>query len=299
MILSGPVRIALLLISCQWGYSQSVAPPAFVGYRRPAPSLSVAPGQLVTFSVFGVAGRFANPILPPAGPNGFPVEVEGIRLEFSQGNLRASLPIQYVQQAACQPAATCNPVTTFTTFFPFEMRVDSDIATTLRVTERGVAVAELRLAVESDQIHIINTCDQTGQSISLAFGLPEGVCVPMVVNARDIRPVLSSRPANSGDTLLIWAYGGGTTNAAGLVEVPLTLNFTYRSAGVGGWMRGPSVTPTYAGAQGSSGPSVLYQVHFVMPGLPDGLAACTESRGNLRILVSGASSSDVAEICVR
>jgi uncharacterized protein (TIGR03437 family) len=292
-------RIALLLISYQLGYSQTSPLPAFVGYRRPATTLRVAPGQLATVSVFGVAGRFANPVLPLAGRDGFPLEVEGLRLEFSQGSLRASLAIHYLQQSSCQPGGVCSPVTTFTTVFPDEMQVDGDVAPTLRVTERGVAVAELKLEVLSDQLHVINTCDQTGQSISLAVDLPAGACVPMVVNANDIKPVLASRPAKAGDTLLIWAYGGGSTNLEAVVEVPITLNLSYRKAGGSGWLRGGSLVPTYAGAQGGKGPSVLYQFHFVVPPIPEGIANCTESRGNLRILASGTSSSDVAEICVR
>jgi uncharacterized protein (TIGR03437 family) len=299
MMFSGPVRIALLLISCQLGYSQTAPLPAFVGYRRPGTTLIVAPGQMVTISVFGVAGRFANPVLPPAGINGFPLEVEGLRLELSQGTLRASLPISYLQQSACQPSSVCNPVTTLTTLFPDEMRVDADAATTLRVTERGAAVAELKLEVLSDQIHMINTCDQTGQSIGLAIDLPVGACVPMVINANDIRPVIASRPAKAGDTLLIWAYGLGILNAEARTEVPVTLNLSYRRAGTSSWMRGPALVPTFAGGQVGGGSSILYQLHFVVPTAPEGIATCTETRGNLRILASGPSSSDVAEICVR
>ena len=44
-------------------------------------------------------------------------------------------------------------------------------------------MAEVVLNPVTDRVHVINTCDQTGISLSLASGLPGDSCTPMVMHA--------------------------------------------------------------------------------------------------------------------
>ncbi len=292
----------LLLSFSSLGHSQTVAG---FGYRLPGNSITAAPGQVMTFSVFGIAGRFETPVFPVPGPNGLPKLVSGLSVEFAQGPLTVQMDVRGVQQNACPAApAVCSPATTFTVQIPYELAVESRDTPLLRVRENAAIVAEVAIRAVTDNIHVINTCDQTGIFLSLASDVRPGTCAPMVMHARG--PLVSfNSPAVPGETLVLWAYGLGALNrpiATGFVPCcpnylavqPFSVGLSYSDPLRSPWRRLEQRIPGYAGTSGGG----LYQVHFVVPPEPADLGGCSTAAGNLRVVVSGAASADVAEICL-
>jgi uncharacterized protein (TIGR03437 family) len=290
---------------CSLGYGQTVAG---FGYTLPGNSITAAPGQVMTFSIFGVAGRFATPVFPISGPNGLPTLVSGLTVEFAQGPLTVQMSIRGVQQNACPAApAACSPATTFTVQIPYELVVESRDAAVLRVRENASLVAEVAINAVTDSVHVINTCDQTGVWLSIAVSVSPGTCAPMVTHAGT--PLVSATaPAVSGETLVLWVYGLGALNhplptsfSVDWVEQlpvavqPFNISFFYVDGLRSSWQRMEQQVPRYAGTPGGG----LYQVHLVVPPAPANIANCPTGRGNFRIVVSGPTSADVAEVCLK
>jgi hypothetical protein len=75
---------------------------------------------------------------------------------------------------------------------------------------------------------------------------------------------------------------------------PFTLSYAYYDAGRFPMQRFGVSIPPYVGTSGAG----LYQVHVVVPEAPANLGGCRTGQGNLRILLSGPSSADYAEICM-
>lgn len=273
------------------------------GYRVPSNSVAAAPGQVMTVSVFGIARRASTPILP-VPLNGLPTEVEGLTVSFVQGSASTALPIRAVQQSACPATGACSPATTFTIQIPYELNVTA--AAALEMRDTGNVVARVAISPVTDDIHIINTCDQTGIYLSVAYAVPDGLCAPMVMHAKG--PLVSATaPAKPGETLILWAYGLGaidhpipsnccqSPDELPLATQPFNIGFSYPDASRIAFRRLESSAPTYTGMPGAG----LYQVHFVVPNLPPGIPACTESKGNLKALLSGPTSADSADLCVQ
>lgn len=274
------------------------------GYRTPSNSVSGAPGQVMTVSVFGVLTRLPDPVFPVAG-NGLPTNVQGLSVTFVQGTISIPLPIRGVQQSSCPATGVCSPATTFTIQIPYELSLDSDAGATLEVRDGATVVAHVAVKPVTDAIHVINTCDQTGVYLSIAFGLPAGSCVPMVMHPGGPL-VTASAPAKPGEILVMWAYGLGaidhpiptdccsSPDQLPLATQPFNVGFSYPDANRATFRRLAQTIPTYAGMVGEG----LYQVHFFVPAVPSVLPACTELQGNLRVLVSGPNSADGADLCV-
>lgn len=276
------------------------------GYRLPGRAITAAPGQTMSVSIFGVNGRFSEPVLGLPGLNGLPTELRGISLDFVQGPLTIQLPIRAIQQSSCPATGACSPATTITTQIPFEMNPDSPDAPLLRIRESGLRVAEVAITAVTDSIHILNTCDQIGVWIGVATDLAPGRCFPVVAHA-NAQLVTAENPAKVGETLIAWVYGlGAISNPVPaiccaspdqfpLAIQPLTITLSYAGPGRVPLQRFSNILPTYAGL---SGPGA-YQVHFVVNAPSTGLSPCSTKQGNLKVLLAGPSSADSAEICVQ
>jgi uncharacterized protein (TIGR03437 family) len=193
------------------GQAQSGIVVAGFGYRTPSSTITAAPGQVLTVSIFGIATRIPDPIFPIGSPTGLPTEVAGISVDFVQDPVMIPLNIRGVQQTPCPSSGSCSPATTLTIQIPYEFNPQSDSQATLRIRENGTLSAEVAISGATDTIHVINTCDQTGIYLSVAAGLPPDACVPMVTHANG-QLVSASNPAAGGETLVLWAYGLGAIN---------------------------------------------------------------------------------------
>lgn len=269
------------------------------GYRLPASLITAAPGQLLTFSIFGVAARIPEPVFPVPGQVELPVEVAGIAVEFVQSTNSTPLPIRGVQQSPCPTPGSCFTSTTFTVQMPFELSPEPAARTFLRVRETGRTVTEIAINPVTDNVHIINSCDQTGIFLSAAAELPAGSCAPMIMHTNG-RLVSPANPAVRGETLVLWAYGLGALDALpgeqAQAAQPITIGFSYFELRRAFYRRLNPVIPSYAGMPGGG----LYQIHFAAPPPPTNLAPCLgSSSGNLRILLSGPTSADSADICLQ
>jgi uncharacterized protein (TIGR03437 family) len=287
------------------GLAQTGIAVAGFGYRTPANAIVAAPGQLLTVSIFGVAARIANPIFPTVQSGGFPTEVNGLSADFVQGPVTVQMQIRGVQQTPCPATGACSPATTFTIQMPYELDPGAASPAALRIKESGTAVATLDLTPATDSVHIINTCDQTGIFLSLAYDVPAGTCAPMVMHPRG--PLVSqTSPAVPGETLVVWAYGLGAIdhpippdccvipNQVPVTVQPFNVNLSFADAGSYPLRRLAQIVPTWAGMVGGG----LYQVHFVVPPIVPASGIPVGRPGHLNILVSCPASADSAQVYV-
>ena len=285
--------------------AQSGITVAGFGYRNPGNSIVASPGQVMEVSFFGATGRFPIAFFPIGTSTGLPTLVEGISVNFVQGSATAQLPIRGVQQSGCPPTGTCLPATTLTIQIPYVLDPASSNPATLQISENGAPLTTVNIKPVEDSVHIINTCDQTGIYLSVAFALPLGSCVPMVEHANG-QLISASLPAKAGETLLLWAFGlgaitppipisSGSPFLIPLAVQPFTIGFSYTDPTQLPLQRLAQVAPSYVGMVGEG----TYQVEFVVPSRPSTLAACTSTSGNVRLLLSGPNSSDAAQICMQ
>ena len=297
-------RLALLIAPvCLLAIGQAQQPGFAVagfGYRMPSSTITAAPGQVLTISVFGVSARLSEPAFPTPGANTttLPTEVAGLAIDYAQGNVPIDLQLRAVQQTPCPSIGGCAPATTLTFQMPYDLNPLSTAPAVLRVREGGRNIAQINVNPVTDSIHIINSCDQTGIFLSAAKDLPAGVCAPMVMHTNGT-VVTPSSPAARGETLVVWAFGLGAVEGSPsdtpLAAQPLTVGLSYSEFGRALLRRLATVTPTYAGMPGGG----LYQLHFVVPPPPTNLAPCLSTSGNLRLLLSGPNSADSATICLQ
>jgi hypothetical protein len=282
------------------------------GYQVPSPALSVAPGQLITLHVHGISAVIDSNLTPVAGPSGYPLVLNGISVDLIQGKdaTATSLQLRAAYQTHCvQP---CTPVTGITLQIPLEL--DSDFAAKgnlspwLRISENGKTVGGVSLLPVSDNVHVLNTCDDTQVYISAAYTVPQSVCADVVMVGGALNSLYNL--AHGGDQLAVWLYGMGAITPPGpdccnspdqlprLVQ-SFQLIFDFRpnappSPVVSGF--GLTSVPLFAAYVGGG----LYQVNFAVPPLPAGLPACDGARikSNLTVTFTGPNSSGAARICV-
>ena len=285
---------------------------AGTGYRVPSPSLDVAPGQVIVLHVHGVATSIDSNIAAIAGPTGLPHVLNGISVDLIQGKAATvtSLELRAAYQTHCiQP---CSTVTGITLQIPFELETDfavkNDPFPTLRINENGNPVGGVLLHPVSDNVHVINTCDDAQIFISAAVSVPQNVCAHVVMVGGALNSLYNL--AHGGDQLAVWLYGMGakTPQAPDCCLSPdqlskpvegFQLNFDFRPnapafPAVPGF--GLTSAPLFAAHVGAG----TYQVNFAVPPVPAGLPACDGVRikSNLTVTVTGPNSSDAAQICV-
>ncbi|MBZ5619959.1 MAG: hypothetical protein LAQ69_14740 [Acidobacteriia bacterium] len=160
----------------------------------------------------------------------------------------------------------------------------------------------------SDNMHVMNTCDDSQVYISAAYTVPQSVCADVVTVGSGALNSLYNL-AHGGDELAVWLYGMGavTPQAPNCCSSPdqlskpvqqFALNFDFRpnaplSPVVPGF--GLTSAPLFASYAGSP-----YLVNFAVPQVPAGLPACDGVRikSNLTVTLTGPNSSAAAQICV-
>jgi hypothetical protein len=282
------------------------------GYRVPSPSLDVAPGQVIVLHVSGIATTLDSNLTPLPGPSGFPLDLNGISVDLIQGKAATAtgLPLRAAYQTHC--LEPCSRVTGITLQIPFELDTDyaakGDPFPWLQISEKGKPVGGVLLRPVSDNIHVINTCDDSQVYISAAVSVPQNICAYVVMGGGSLNSLYNL--ARGGDQLAVWLYGLGakTQQAPDCCSDPaqlsqplqsVQLNYDFRpnapaSPVVSGF--GLTNSPLFAAYVGGG----MYQVNFAVPPVPAGLPACDGVRvkSNLTVTVTGPNSFDAAQICV-
>jgi hypothetical protein len=284
---------------------------AEAGYQVPSASLDVAPGQLIVLHVHGISTRVDSNLAPTLGPSGFPHSLNGISVDLIQGKdaTATSLELRAAYQAQC--LAPCSPLTGITLQIPFELETDFGVNGNpipfLRISENGKVVGGVLLRPVSDNMHVLNTCDDSQIYISLASSVPQSVCADVVLAGGGLNSLYDL--AHGGDELAVWLYGMGaiTKQAPNCCSSPdqlskpvqtFALNFDFRpNAPASPVVPGFGLISAPLFATYVAGP---YQVNFRVPPVPAGVPACDGVRikSNLTVTLTGPNSSAAAKICV-
>jgi hypothetical protein len=282
------------------------------GYQVPSVALDVTPGQLIVLHVHGIATAIPSNVAAVSDGSGFPHTLNGVSVDLIQGKNSAvtSLELRAIYQTHC--LEPCSAITGITLQIPFELETDfaakGDPAPARRISENGKAVGAVSLRPVTDNLHVLNTCDDSQIYISAAYSVPQNICSPVVMVGNALNSLYNL--ARAGDQLALWMYGMGarTQQAPDCCNSPdqlsrpaqsFQLNFDYRpnapaSPVVPGF--GVTAAPLFAAYVGAG----MYQVNVAVPPVPAGLPACDGVRikSNLTVTVTGPNSSDAAQICV-
>ena len=296
------------------------------GYSAPA-QVSVAPGQIITFFVSGIGRSLSQKVT--AVSDSLPKSLAGISATLQQASRQFATPLVEVRPVStCSifPQVACGTFTAVTVQVPFDLieqvpgNFSAPLLAMLTISENGSAGGVVQLNPVVDQIRVINACDLLA-STPLAF-FP---CDPFVAHA-DGSLVWAGNPARGGEALVVYAYGLGRTTPAvatgeptpnpGPTLGPYPLDFAFRLNALPSqprpFPRAPdgsiAVTGPASFFAGMTAGSVgLYQVNFVVPTVPDGLAPCDvrpvgagafQVKSNLTVSIGGVTSFDGAGICV-
>lgn len=295
------------------------------GYISPIP-MTVAPGQLITLFVSG-AGQLTSAVYAPPGP--LPTTLAGFSATFHQATDQA-VPIMAVQPittclAFALPAGgSCGNMAAVTVQIPYNIialcPICENIATIpaqLAIAVNGTVGPSVLVQPLSDQVHILTSCDiMLPGSTAHPFTTPLP-CAPMVTHA-DGTQVSVQHPAKSGEELVAYAVGLGQTNPplttgqpvtkAAASAIAFTMDFNYRSNALATKPASSGPPPVFVGA--TSGFVGLYQINFIVPPAPAGLAACGFAtiilppgaetvQSNMTVSIGSNFSFDGAGICVQ
>jgi hypothetical protein len=307
-----PLLAAMLCSAQSTTISSNAISIAGTNYSVPSSALSVAPGQVISLHVHGITTPIASNIAAVPGPNGFPLTLNGISVDLIQGKAGTvtNLPLRAAYQTNC--IAPCSPVTAITLQIPFELESNfgavGDPFPQLRISQNGTPVGGITLNPVTDNVHVLNTCDDDQIDITAAYSVPQNVCAAAVMGGNFLNSLYNL--AHGGDELAMWLFGMGaiTQPAPGCCATPdqlskpvasFQLNFDFRPNApafpvVPGY--GLTAAPLFTASVGGG----TYQVNFLVPPVPPGLPACdgNKIKSNLTVTITGPNSSDAAQICV-
>ena len=188
------MRLAALALLASGVFGQTIGLVS-AGYAPRVTAVTVAPGQVITISVFGIT------------------TTGGISATVQSGALLPiPVPLLSVSQSPCPTASIpCGVVTDISLQIPFEVPPPvppgserPTLLSNLVFAKNGVAEGFVPLNIVSDRIHIANSCDTT-------FTNAAAVCQPVVTHA-DGSYVTQAQPAHPGEEVVIYAVGLGLTN---------------------------------------------------------------------------------------
>ena len=312
------------------GAGQTPSVGAF-GYSQPVLT-PVAPGQITTLFVQGIAAALGGPLVASGDP--LPTSLGGISVQLRQSingyAEQVAAPILSVRPTpvGCdrsnplQLRYAINCAVQITIQVPYELAPGSPVAGSLLasslhaalvITENGREGTPLPILPVFDQVHVVDQCD------AMFVSSPAAACGPVITHADGMR-VSRENPAKEGEALTMYAVGLGLTEPparTGRVSSGATVVSPDRfRMGVtlepNGTPR-PTTDPvtgealpdqipapiTYAGlVEGYTG---LYQVNFVVPVLPPDTRTCdrrSEYRGNVTVSIGTAYGYSGGALCV-
>ncbi len=275
---------------------------AILGAGYAAPSIKVAPGQLITIFASGVGAAIQSRVAATTLP--LPYSLAGISATIDE----LSDPPLHKEPVPIFAVGKINGITAITVQILFGLRTNSFISplvpppATLTIYENGVAAVTVAIAPTTDQIHIATTCDA-----NLTTPAPGAPCRPVIAHS-DGSLVTPDAPAKAGELLVLYAYGLGATtpgmaagDAATSAQPVVTMPLLSAEAAIALL---PStrrlLTPAFAGL--TVGFSGLYQINFFAPTPPVPFAPVdcntfNSPNGNVALTVR-LSTSDTASVCV-
>jgi hypothetical protein len=322
--------IGFLILAASHAFAQSGLTLVGWGYSFHAPV--AAPGQIMQLQVAGLK-TVLSPSSQMATSVPLPTSLAGISVTVNQSVSQSimGVPVQNSYQAPlisvnqlnlCSADISPDCMTTFIALqMPYELETNPTsppiIQTQVVITENGVDSEAFRLGVVPDQIHVVTTCeDQPFQS----------GCPSIVAHADGTR-VSAQSPALPNETVVIYAWGlGSTTGAPNTGDVSPTPALVVSLPGYNGVLVGfdfrPNAAPsryfqssvnfTLSGTVNFStavayltpGAVGLYQVNVQLPATFPAVPSCGLVVGqivqtNLTIDIGGPYSFDGAGICVQ
>jgi len=280
------------------------------GYTTPQP-LDASPGQVIT--IFAkVQGRQqlqipvqANPPLPTT-LSGFSVVFGPL---FKKTLLIPILSVSDTQSCSNVSPAQCDTVSQITVQIPYELMPNIPHVSLpqnfarLEINYNNTQTSSLFLNPIPDSIHLLNSCD-------VAAGMSQSdTCFP-VVRHPDGSFVTADNPASGGETLTMSLVGMGLPPSTGIVTGAAAPAATSALDGVqisydARVNASPSkLVPTTSFPEDSAklrpGSVGIYDIPFLVPSLPPGVAACSGTvHSNLTVNISRTTSFAGVGICVR
>lgn len=138
------------------------------GYNRPAP-IDVGPGQIITFYIQGIGPSLKQPVYASSLP--LPNALAGISANFVQGAFSAPIPLIFIRPiwpcASSTDSGCASPYVVIQAQIPFGFDYNDPTVTRgvpvpgaqVRFSENGSVVASIDAIPFSDQIHVLNACD--------------------------------------------------------------------------------------------------------------------------------------------
>lgn len=307
--------IALALSACSIVFGQTsrgaVLQP---GYRIGDNPITVAPLQILNLPVLGLEISASQMGVVRRDTEGhYPYESDGVRITVRGQTAAAEWPASIVQlnrQTCTQTTTSCEPVASVTALLPEELQTLAGGAATLSVWKHNAQIASVPLRVISDQLRILNSCDDVGLAPSLFGQVPTSECAYAITHVSGFR-VTPEDPAVPGETLIVWVSGAGSPDPESASSRALKLRYTPQFTFHYG-VNAPPVMAPFANA-GAAAPALSAatfrdfpqtQINLVLPasGRNLNIPACNPAEGirtNLTISVTGLASSDGAGICIR
>jgi uncharacterized protein (TIGR03437 family) len=289
--------------------------PTLVGTGYAVPTLTVAPGEIVTLQVTGLSAVLSSAVSAQQIP--LPTQLAGISVTLNQYlhqgallSLSMSLPLLSIQQAnnCSAPVTTTTPdclVSFITGQIPFEMTATltgspDNPVTTLVISENGAQSQAFSVSPNPSNVHVLTNCG-----------------TPSCVTHADGTLVTGFSPAMPGETVVIYAVGLGPTTPA-VATGAATPASPLSSAGLPGVLFdfSPNAGPKFstAGVVANSHPLFvgltpgqvgLYQINVTLPGTLPSVPPCSGAieggvASNLSIdILTDVLSNDAAPICVK
>jgi len=200
------------MLGCSAAFCQTTAVTlAGQGYRIPQTAVDAAPGQVMVLHLYGLAVTSSDHVIGTPEGGEFPLVLSGISVDLVQGNppKTTRLPLRALYQyQSCTQLSDCVPLTGITLQLPFELETQQNTGIpALRVTQNGKAAGGVSLRPLADNVHVLNTCDDSQIFISAAYSVPQNVCTPVVMVNNQLNSLYNL--AHGGDQLAMWAYGLG------------------------------------------------------------------------------------------
>jgi uncharacterized protein (TIGR03437 family) len=277
------------------------------GYTTPQP-IAASPGQVITIFATVAGKQPADPVTanPP-----LPTSLGGFSVLLRQSFIDPMLiPIQsVVDTLSCSNVTPmqCNTVSQITVQVPYELMPNIPHVSLpqnfarLEINYNDALTNSLFLNPVPDSIHVLNSCD-------VAAGANQtGGCGPIVTHS-DGSLVTAANPAQANETLTMSLVGlgqpaGTVTTGAPAPEIAPTLDGVMISYDARENASPSMLVPTSSfpvdSAQLVPGSVGIYNITFLVPALPPGVSACSNTvQSNLTVDIKRTTSFAGVGICV-